>query len=141
MNISNTEKPDETGTTFIPKSNDADVKWNTNMGVTLVDNSNNPTGAKQSPATILLHELDHIRDRLVNPSFAKDANTNTGDDYQNVADKRTIQGVETSFAKFSKEGTRTNHYIGKFYKVVSSTSTREVLKDNYNVQGTEIQIP
>lgn len=66
--------------------------------------------------------------------------TGTGDDYQNIADKRTIQGIETTFANFSGEGTRTNHYVEGFIEVESSTSTREVICDDIGAEGTEIQL-
>lgn len=126
----------------VTKSNQqADVNWNPNTAVNLVDNSMNPTGDAQSPATILLHELDHVKDAFTNiTQFATDANTLTGDDYENVADKRTIQGLETSVANYFGEGTRTNHYIGTTFYTKDPTSTQETLIDNSLNQGQTLDV-
>jgi RHS repeat-associated protein len=108
----------------------ADVKWNPNIGVYLVDNANIPTGGKQSPLTLLIHELDHAIDAFLNINkFTTDATTPTGDAYEFLSEKKTIQGIETSVANFFCEGTRTNHYAGETFFTKDPTSTEEVLLD------------
>ncbi len=119
----------------------ADVNWNPNTGILLVDDSGNPTGGTQSPATTLMHELDHVKDAFESiTQFTADSKNSTGDYYQNVADRRTIQGIETSVAAYFGEGTRTNYYYSSTFYTNNPTSAQETLIDNSSVQGQEIDI-
>lgn len=86
-----------------------DIHWNPNLGLH-VDNNN-----ILSPATIIQHEGSHQLQRLKNPKqFARDTKTKVPY-YDNLEEKRVIQGVEqetTLALEEIKKGqvTRTDHH-------------------------------
>lgn len=64
----------------------------------------------QSPALLLDHEFGHADRWLRDPTgWARDIQTRTGDDWDNLEEKRDIQDVETPAAQRLDEPTRTSH--------------------------------
>jgi RHS repeat-associated protein len=104
---------------FDPNTNT--ITWDPTMGVLTNE------GVVLSPTTVLNHEIDHALEEEKNPAGKKVAKATKDPDYDNLEEKRVIQGSEQKTAKKLgeiKEGevTRKDHG-GIPYTVKGPTST------------------
>jgi hypothetical protein len=108
----------------------ATVGWNPLVGSNIVDNNGNLTGEKQSPVTLLLHELGHIL-AIWFDSEGDFYDLETRSSYfHNEAERKVVQGVESSAARYWGEGLRENHWIktdeSVYYCTTDPTSNQKL---------------
>ncbi len=103
------------GYEFYPSSgkrvkNSGIISWDASSGLAIVDDKGTPTGESTSPATNLLHELDHADQNISNTKqYREDVGSKTFDDMDNWEEDRVISGRERDFVKVTGEGERNNH--------------------------------
>ena len=103
------------------------VNWDPAIGALLIDNQFNSTGEKQSPSTILIHELNHAINELKYPGAMQVLADIDDQWYGNLLERYTTTGIETDVAKFFKEGVRTNRFPVKGYITIDPTTTQEAV--------------
>lgn len=91
------------------------LDWDPHSALCLKDNDRNPTGASQSPALGLGHELDHMANMPRGVWYKRHTRP-----YGTPEEQRVIEGSEAAAAASLNEGTRHNHY-GKPTRVTSPT--------------------
>jgi RHS repeat-associated protein len=88
----------------------AAIYWDPSSGVRNVEDNGNETVETNSPATALLHEMDHTNQFINNTEqYIIDIYTETHDQFHNVEEKRAVTGRERQFAQATKEGQREWH--------------------------------
>ena len=107
-----------TSTKSSPYDGDACVFWQSRKGLLLTN------GGKQSPATRLEHEFDHVMDQEKNPNEHAERQKGKDKDYDNKEERRVILGSERDTAKKHGEGIRYDHR-GKPYETKGPTTTEE----------------
>ena len=107
-----------TSTKSSPYDGDACVFWQSRKGLLLTNDG------KQSPATRLEHEFDHVMDQEKNPNEHAERQKGKDKDYDNKEERRVILGSERDTAKKHGEGIRYDHR-GKPYETKGPTTTEE----------------
>lgn len=104
------------------------IKWNPTGGLLIVDDDENETGGRQTPALGLFHEAAHGFLDLFTSVWSKIKKIVTepknNDAYESAEEKTVVEKYETPAAKKLGEGTRTNHN-GKDITTKGSTTTEE----------------
>ena len=93
------------------------VYWNPEFGIIT------STGGRQSPATILDHELDHAVDDVMNPNLHNQRENRIDSKFENLEERRVILGSETITAIRNGEAPRKDHK-GIPFRVSNPTSIK-----------------
>ena len=109
----------ETGGTnmFSVNGHQPTVYWNPEFGIIT------STGGRQSPATILDHELDHAVDDVMNPNLHNQRENRIDSKFENLEERRVILGSETITAIRNGEAPRNDHK-GIPFRVSNPTSIK-----------------
>ena len=109
----------ETGGTnmFSVNGHQPTVYWNPEIGIIT------STGGRQSPATILDHELDHAVDDVMNPNLHNQRENRIDSKFENLEERRVILGSETITAIRNGEAPRKDHK-GIPFRVSNPTSIK-----------------
>jgi hypothetical protein len=106
--------------------NSGHIFWDPTCGLAIHDDQDVPSGEATSPATNLLHEMDHASQLIDNTKqFIEDKKSKTFDAMDNWEENRVINGREKDFASQTGEGVRNNHRGGVNY--VNSPTENKVV--------------
>lgn len=106
-----------------------DINWDPTQGLL------NTNGGSNSPAINLLHEAIHA-DRMISDldGTAQNLRTPTGDNYDNMEEKTTIQEVNTVAQQLPGEASNRSDHRGSTYLVVGVGGTTSTIPDRQFLQ-------
>lgn len=120
--------------------NTGTIYFNPNIGLAIVDNNGQKTGGKISPATVLVHEIDHASAYFSDPlAYLKNVNKKLFNQYDSKEEKRAVKGLERAVASYFGEGIRKNHR-GQAIYTTETTGTQEVTIPQLNPGGKQIEL-
>mgnify|MGYP004624285775 CR=1 FL=1 len=110
---------------YTNEQNTSIINWNSRNGMLT------SSAGRQSPATIIEHEMSHAIDDQNNHKNHVDRRNTMDEKYENKEERRVIIGSETQTAISNNEGTRNDHY-GNSYETESPITTHKKKKLSNN---------